>query len=113
MKPIITLACIGLIMGNVAAQDDLLADLESLEGPSIAEPVYATFKGSKIVNLQTVELPAEGEGQFIISHRFAALNDRPLHRNPTPTAISQWLRISPAPTVHTQRQRPSCKSMQR
>ena len=79
MKPIITLACIGLIMGNVAAQDDLLADLVSLEGPSIAEPVYATFKGSKIVNLQTVELPAEGEGQFIISHRFAALNDRPLY----------------------------------
>ena len=40
------------------------------------EPIYVTylFKGTKVVNGQSVELPAQGVLQFNIQHRFGTLN---------------------------------------
>lgn len=53
------------------AQDDLLNMLSLHE-----EPVYSSylFKGTKVVNGQSVELPAKGVLQFNIQHRFGPLN---------------------------------------
>ena len=54
-----------------AAQDDLLNMLDDEH-----EPIYVSylFKGTKVVNGQSVELPAKGVLQFNIQHRFGALN---------------------------------------
>lgn len=57
---------------QVLAQEDLLDLLE--EKPQ-TEYAYATFKGTRIINLQSNELPAEGVLQFMIMHRFGAIND--------------------------------------
>ena len=53
------------------AQDNLL---NMLAGDD--EPIYVSylFKGTKVVNGQSVELPAKGVLQFNIQHRFGALN---------------------------------------
>ena len=61
------------------AQDDLLADLEAIAPPAERQFAYATFKGTKLVNGATVEMPGAGVGQFIIGHRFGAINNRPLY----------------------------------
>ena len=52
------------------AQDDLFNMLED------DKPIYVSylFKGTKIVNAQSVELPAKGVLQFNIQHRFGTLN---------------------------------------
>jgi hypothetical protein len=53
------------------AQDNLLNILASDD-----EPIYVSylFKGTKVVNGQSVELPAKGVLQFNIQHRFGTLN---------------------------------------
>jgi opacity protein-like surface antigen len=53
------------------AQDNLLNMLADDN-----EPIYVSyfFKGTKVVNGQSVELPAKGVFQFNIQHRFGALN---------------------------------------
>jgi hypothetical protein len=61
------------------AQDDLLAELDAIAPPPPKAYVYATFKGTRVINQQSVELPAAGVGQFVIGHRFGALNDQPLY----------------------------------
>jgi hypothetical protein len=61
------------------AQDDLMNLLDAAQGPVKKSPVAATFKGTRIVNLQTNELPASGVGQLIISHRFGTIVERPLY----------------------------------
>lgn len=69
-----------LAMGSITvqAQDD---DLFSLLGEEEEETVYttATFKGTRIVNLQSTEIPGAGVLQFTILHRFGAVNDDPLY----------------------------------
>jgi hypothetical protein len=68
-RPIIIIAFCALFNG-VFAQDDLL----SLVGDSNARPanekVYATFKTTKIVNLQSTESVKKGELDFRVTHRF-------------------------------------------
>ncbi|MFM6998796.1 MAG: DUF5777 family beta-barrel protein [Bacteroidota bacterium] len=61
------------------AQDDLLAELGALEPEAPKQYAFATFKGTKLVNGSTVEMPGAGVGQFIVGHRFGALNDKPLY----------------------------------
>ena len=53
------------------AQDDLLNMLAEDNEPMY---VYYLFKGTKVVNGQSVELPAKGVLQFNIQHRFGTLN---------------------------------------
>ena len=54
------------------AQDDLFNLLLDEE----EDPIYVSylFKGTKVVNGQSVELPAKGVLQFNIQHRFGPLN---------------------------------------
>lgn len=66
---ILTLFPLGLY-----AQDDLLAELED-EQPETTQYTFATWKGTKVVNLQTNELPGKGTLQYTILHRFGAFND--------------------------------------
>lgn len=58
-------------------QDDLFDMLEDGEEP--INYTMATFKGTRVINLQSTELPAGGVGQFTILHRFGAVNDDPLY----------------------------------
>ena len=54
-------------------QDDLMKELEGTQKPETAY-VSATFKGSRLVNGQTVETRGKGELEFIFSHRFGAIS---------------------------------------
>ena len=58
------------------AQDDLM-DLLNEETKNENEINYttATFKGTRLINGQSVELPAGGVLVFLIGHRFGELND--------------------------------------
>jgi len=78
MKRILLALSLGLA-ASAWAQDDLLAELDAIAPPAPKAYVFATFKGTRIINQQSVELPAAGVGQFVIGHRFGALNDRPLY----------------------------------
>ena len=62
-----------IISTGLLAQDDLMKELEKSAKPEI---VYAgqTFKGTRIINSQTVETKGKGELEFIFSHRFGKIN---------------------------------------
>lgn len=55
------------------AQDDLLSELEASSTPK-TEYAFATFKGTRVINLQSPELPAKGVMQYMILHRFGSFN---------------------------------------
>ena len=59
---------------TVTAQDDLLQELEKEDSKESAY-IYATFKGTRVVNLQSVEGKRKGELEFIFSHRFGRINE--------------------------------------
>jgi len=63
-------------MGSKIAfcQGDLLSELEQAEEPS-KEYVIATFKGTRLVNGQSVEVKSKGQLEFIFAHRFGRIND--------------------------------------
>ncbi|SFQ23774.1 DUF5777 family beta-barrel protein [Hymenobacter arizonensis] len=57
------------------AQTDLLHQLErEVAEPAKREVVAATFKGTRIINSQSVETPGAGTLAFLIQHRFGTLN---------------------------------------
>jgi hypothetical protein len=62
-----------LLTSTLFAQDDLMKELEQNQKP---ETNFATqtFKGTRIVNGQSVETKGKGELEFIFSHRFGLLN---------------------------------------
>lgn len=69
-----------LLLAPVAlfGQDDLLAELEAEAAPATVY-TQATWKGTKVVNLETNELPAAGVLQYSILHRFGAFNQSFFH----------------------------------
>ncbi|MBC8109806.1 MAG: hypothetical protein H7Y04_01960 [Verrucomicrobia bacterium] len=58
---------------GIYAQDDLLGLLEK-DSLKQKDYVAATFKATRIINGHSVETPASGVLQFMILHRFGALN---------------------------------------
>jgi hypothetical protein len=73
MKKIIAFSFIlSALLFRVNAQDDLL----SMIGDPEAEhgPVYATFKGTRLINFHTIEVPGERTLDFRIAHRFGTFN---------------------------------------
>src|SRR5277367_5677221 len=62
-----------LISGWLYAQDDLLKELEQNQKPEV-EYVTSTFKGTRIINGQSVETKGKGELEFIFAHRFGPIN---------------------------------------
>jgi hypothetical protein len=67
------------VFGVANAQDDLLDALDNppTETKEKKEIKYttATFKGTRIVNMQSPEIPGKGVMQFVFMHRFGAIND--------------------------------------
>jgi len=55
------------------AQDDLFDLLD--QGQPTTQTVYATFKGTQLINAQTNETPGKGVLQYVISHRFGSFSD--------------------------------------
>jgi len=55
------------------AQDDLMKELEASQKPETTY-IGQTFKGTRIINGQSVETKAKGALEFIFSHRFGAIN---------------------------------------
>ena len=79
-KPSITFfsmaMAICLMHANVYAQDDLLKMLEQDSArQKTTEYAYATFKGTHLINGQSVETTARGVLNMIFSHRFGKIND--------------------------------------
>ena len=56
---------------TVSAQEDLL---DLIDDSSNEDVVFATFKGTKVLNMQSVEMTAKNELDFIVSHRFGSIN---------------------------------------
>ena len=57
----------------VRAQESDLFDV--FEESAQSEVVYATFKGTQLINASTNETPGEGVLQFMMAHRFGSFND--------------------------------------
>ena len=56
------------------AQDDLLGDLVKEDAAKVKQNIAtATFKSTRIINLQSVEMTGKGNLQFMISHRFGQI----------------------------------------
>lgn len=63
----LALLCIGSFLN---AQDDMLSLLDSAGGKKTHDRVSATFKGSKIINMQSTETVKKGTMDFSVGHRF-------------------------------------------
>jgi len=65
-----------LIFGGLIAksQDDLLGDLEKEDAGKVKTNLTtATFKSTRIINLQSVEMTGKGNLQFMITHHFGQI----------------------------------------
>lgn len=58
---------------SLCAQDDLMKELEAKEKPE-TDYTIQTFKGTRIINSQSVETKGKGELEFIFQHRFGRIN---------------------------------------
>jgi hypothetical protein len=68
---------VALLLGAAPAraQQDLLQQLNHLTSDSLRrELTVATFKGTRVINGQSIETPGAGSLLFLISHRFGTLN---------------------------------------
>jgi hypothetical protein len=61
------------VSSPLIAQDDLLKELEQSQKPEV-EYIEQTFKGTRLVNGQTMETKGKGELEFIFAHRFGPVN---------------------------------------
>ena len=61
------LVLLTLFSTTLFAQDDLLKQLQS-QTPPKKEPVIATFKGFKIINIETNETTPKGNLDFRVGH---------------------------------------------
>ncbi|KXX71921.1 DUF5777 family beta-barrel protein [Flammeovirga sp. SJP92] len=74
MKTIYLFSIFLLISLTSYTQDDLLDVLEQ-ETDTTPTYVYATFKGSRLINGHTLETRGQNELEFLISHRFGPVSD--------------------------------------
>ncbi|HEX8061331.1 MAG TPA: DUF5777 family beta-barrel protein, partial [Cyclobacteriaceae bacterium] len=72
MKVFITVPLICLSLAALA-QDDLLKELEKSQ-PEETQYIEQTFKGTRLVNGQSVETKGQGELEFIFAHRFGPMS---------------------------------------
>jgi hypothetical protein len=62
-----------MLSGPALRAQDLM-DMINEEDSSETEYTYATFKAVRLINGQSIELPAEGALNFVISHHFGPIN---------------------------------------
>ena len=72
MRNSITIVLV-LLITTAQAQDNLMDLLEKENGPT-TDYISQTFKGTRLVNGQSVETKGKGELEFIFAHRFGAIN---------------------------------------
>ena len=60
-----------LVSSSISAQDDLFS---LLGNDTSSQEVRATFKGTRVINGQSIEIPSKGDLQFVIEHRFGTIN---------------------------------------
>ena len=60
-----------LVSSSISAQDDLFS---LLGDDTSSQEVRATFKGTRVINGQSIEIPSKGDLQFVIEHRFGTIN---------------------------------------
>ncbi len=72
MKKILLLIVTGsVLLMNVVAQDSLQVTTEQESAPVVKQKfTKATFKSTRIINMQSVEIVSKGTLQFMISHHF-------------------------------------------
>lgn len=70
LKKIVLTVCLPFCVEVLYSQDNLDSLMAAMEAPPKAIPVKATFKTTKLVNIQTIEQVKRGELDFRISHRF-------------------------------------------
>ncbi|MCB8994925.1 MAG: hypothetical protein H6538_04885 [Bacteroidales bacterium] len=63
-----------LLCGKLAFSQDLDEILAGISQDSTATYTLGTFKGTTVINGQSIEVPGAGDLHFIISHRFGAIN---------------------------------------
>ncbi len=73
MKPLLPLTIFLFSTSFAIAQDDLLNELEKSQKPEV-EYIEQTFKGTRLVNGQSVETKGKGELEFIFAHRFGPMS---------------------------------------
>ena len=64
-----------LLLCSLAAQAQESDLFDVFEESTQSEVVYATFKGTQLINASTNETPGEGVLQFMMAHRFGSFND--------------------------------------
>ncbi|RYZ24170.1 MAG: hypothetical protein EOO16_01865 [Chitinophagaceae bacterium] len=74
MNPRTTLFTLALGTATAAGAQDNLDSLLASDKKPATEYASATFKGTRIVNLQSVEKTEPGSLQFLIQHRFGAVD---------------------------------------
>ncbi|MBO9702104.1 MAG: hypothetical protein J7604_17985 [Sporocytophaga sp.] len=70
MKKLVFVILILNISLKLWAQEDLLNSLEN-EQPQTKQLIFASFKGTRLINLHTIETLGKGSLDFRISHRFS------------------------------------------
>ncbi|GMN09034.1 DUF5777 family beta-barrel protein [Croceitalea sp. MTPC9] len=71
MKNRLILIVVVLFNYNLKAQDDLLAEFDSVQPNNYKS---AAFKGLKIVNFESTKMISKGELYFVVSHRFGSVD---------------------------------------
>ena len=64
-----------LLLFSLATQAQESDLFDVFEESAQSELVYATFKGTQLINASTNETPGEGVLQFMMAHRFGSFND--------------------------------------
>ncbi|MGB1552238.1 MAG: DUF5777 family beta-barrel protein [Schleiferiaceae bacterium] len=72
MKPLLNSFLLLCSLAVQAQESDLFVVFEE---STQSEVVYATFKGTQLINAYTNETPGEGVLQFLMAHRFGSFND--------------------------------------
>ncbi len=72
MKTLLLFSLSLMLVSSLQAQDDLLKELDAMQ-PQTKDYTYATFKGTRLVDLHTIETLAARSLEFRIAHRFGSL----------------------------------------
>ena len=70
LKKVIAVCCFLMFSQYIRAQEDMLQLLDSAGAKYKSERTIATFKGSKIINVQTTETVKKGTMDFNVAHNF-------------------------------------------
>lgn len=74
MKTRIRLIALLFILPGLAVRAQDLMDMLSEDESAKTEFTYATFKATRVINGQSIELPPKGALNFVISHHFGRIN---------------------------------------